>query len=193
MKSITIFCGSNNGHNNNFVKMAYQLGKFLAENNIRIIYGGAQIGLMGAVANGALDQGGKVIGVLPYFLQSKEMAHPNLTELILVETMHERKIKMHELSDGVIILPGGFGTMEEFFEMLTWGQLGLHVKPMAIYNIQNYYDFLISLFDHMLESGFISAHHKQLLIYSDDQQELLEKMQDYESPMKEKWLSKKTT
>ncbi|CAN5210163.1 TIGR00730 family Rossman fold protein [soil metagenome] len=193
MKSITIFCGSSTGHNTKFMDKAYQLGKFLAENNIQIIYGGAKVGLMGAVANGALGQGGKVIGVLPYFLQSKEVAHPDLTELILVETMHERKLKMHELSEGIITLPGGFGTMEEFFEMLTWGQLGLHVKPIAIYNLEGYFDFLISLFDHMLESGFIHQHHKQLLLHSDRQGELLEKMKVYESPVKSKWLSKRTT
>lgn len=193
MKSITIFCGSSPGHNSEYVDKAYSLGKFLAENQIQVVYGGAKVGLMGAVANGALDQGGKVIGVLPYFLQSKEVAHPDLTELILVDTMHERKIKMHELSEGIITLPGGFGTMEEFFEMLTWGQLGLHTKPVAIFNIQGYYDFLISLFDHMLDSGFINVHHKQLLIDSDNQEELLKKMNAYESPVKGKWLSKKTT
>ncbi|NYI50524.1 hypothetical protein F5613_002686 [Macellibacteroides fermentans] len=126
MKRISVFCGSSFGTEKIYEQEAYNLGKTLAEQNIELVYGGANVGLMGAVANGVLDNNGKAIGVLPTFLQKVEIGHDNLTELILVETMHQRKTKMDELSDGIITLPGGFGTLEEFFEMLTWAQLGLH-------------------------------------------------------------------
>ena len=135
MKSITVFCGSSFGSDEIYKEQAILLGQTLAKQNIQLIYGGANVGLMGAVADGVLLEGGKVIGVLPHFLQSKEIAHQDLTELILVETMHERKTKMNNLCDGVIVLPGGYGTLEEFFEMITWAQLGLHKKPIAILNI----------------------------------------------------------
>src|SRR5262245_21438308 len=130
MKRITVFCGSSNGNDDKYRLQAGRLGETLAKQNIELVYGGASVGLMGAVANGVLSQGGKAIGVLPRFLQSREISHEGLTELILVESMHERKMKMNELSDGVIAMPGGFGTLEEFFEMLTWAQLGLHKKPI---------------------------------------------------------------
>src|SRR4030095_3484794 len=139
MKRITVFCGSSLGNGTNFRTQATLLGQVLAKRNIELVYGGANVGLMGAVADGVLSEGGKVIGVLPNFLKSKEIAHEQLTELILVDSMHERKTKMNELCDGVIALPGGFGTLEEFFEMLTWAQLGLHKKPIAILNIDGFY------------------------------------------------------
>ncbi len=131
MKRVTVFCGSSYGTDNLYKDQAFLLGQTLANQEIGLVYGGAKVGLMGAVADGVLSKGGEAIGVLPYFLQKKEVAHEQLTELILVETMHERKAKMNELSDGVIALPGGFGTLEELFEMLTWAQLGLHKKPIA--------------------------------------------------------------
>ena len=134
MKSVTVFCGSSMGTDPIYKSQAFLLGKTLAQQNIKLIYGGAKVGLMGAVADGALSENGKVIGVLPHFLGTKEIAHESLTELIRVESMHERKTKMSELSEGVIALPGGFGTLEELFEMLTWGQLGLHQKPIGILN-----------------------------------------------------------
>ena len=127
MKSIVVFCGSGDGYNETYRETAYLLGKTLAAQDIRIIYGGAKVGLMGALADGALQHGGKITGVIPYFLKTKEVVHDGLTELITVDTMHERKLKMSELGDGIITMPGGWGTMEELFEMLTWGQLGLHV------------------------------------------------------------------
>ncbi|MBY0426855.1 MAG: TIGR00730 family Rossman fold protein, partial [Cytophagales bacterium] len=130
MKSIVVFCGSSSGNFPIYKDTAYQLGKLLASKGIDIVYGGNNVGLMGAVADGALDHGGKVTGVLPRFLESKEAAHLGLTKIIMVDTMHERKWIMNQLSDAVITLPGGFGTMEEFFEMLTWHQLGLHNKPV---------------------------------------------------------------
>lgn len=147
---------------------------------------------MGAVADGVLNNNGTVIGVLPHFLKSKEIAHENLTELILVDTMHERKIKMNELCDGVIALPGGFGTLEEFFEMLTWGQLGLHKKPIAILNINGFYDTLISLVQTMVNRGFLKEANQQMLLVTNNIDELLNKMKNYNAPSVGKWISKET-
>lgn len=190
MKRITVFCGSSFGTDKVFEEQAYLLGKTLATKTIGLVYGGANVGLMGAIADGALQNGGEVIGVLPYFLQSKEIAHTGLTELILVESMHERKTKMNELCDGVIALPGGFGTLEEFFEMLTWGQLGLHKKPIAILNIDGFYNSLLEMMQTMVNKGLLKdANHKMVLI-SHSIDELLDKMQNYKAPESGKWIAK---
>ena len=143
MKRLTVFCGSSNGSNKIFKEEAYKLGQKLAENKIELVYGGANVGLMGVIADSVLENRGVAIGVLPNFLKKIEVEYKGLSELILVDSMHERKAKMNELSDGVITLPGGFGTLEEFFEMLTWAQLGLHKKPIAIYNIDGFFDDLL--------------------------------------------------
>jgi uncharacterized protein (TIGR00730 family) len=156
------------------------------------VYGGAKIGLMGAVADGALSEGGKVIGVLPNFLRSKEIAHEGLTELILVESMHERKLEMHELSDGVIALPGGFGTLEELFEMLTWAQLGLHKKPIGILNIDGFYDSLNIMIQTMVDKGFLKVMNQQMLLVSDNIDDLLDKMNNYVAPIVGKWIDEET-
>ena len=190
MKSITVFCGSSFGSDAVFEKQATLLGQTLAKQNIQLIYGGADVGLMGAVADGALNAGGKVVGVLPHFLQSKEIAHKQLTELILVETMHERKTKMNELCDGVIVLPGGYGTLEEFFEMITWAQLGLHKKPIAVLNIDGFYDDLIKLVQTMVDKGFLKQINRDMLLINDNIDELLEMMKNYEAPTVGKWISK---
>lgn len=190
MKSITVFCGSSFGSDEIYKEQANLLGQTLAKQNIQLIYGGANVGLMGAVADGVLKKGGKAIGVLPHFLQSKEIAHQNLTELILVETMHERKTKMNDLCDGVIVLPGGYGTLEEFFEMITWAQLGLHKKPIAILNIDGFYDDLIKLVQTMVDKGFLKQINKEMLLVSDSIDELLEKMRNYQAPTVGKWISK---
>lgn len=190
MKSITIFCGSSFGSDNVFKEQATLLGQTLAKQDIQLIYGGADVGLMGAVADGALNAGGKVIGVLPHFLQSKEIAHKQLTELILVETMHERKTKMNDLCDGVIVLPGGYGTLEEFFEMITWAQLGLHKKPIAVLNIGGFYDDLIKLVQTMVDKGFLKQINREMLLISDNIDELLEMMRNYKAPTVGKWISK---
>lgn len=192
MRRITVFCGSSSGTEDIFTVGAKQLGQKLAQENIELVYGGANIGLMGAMANGALEAGGKVIGVLPTFLKTKEIAHEGLTELILVETMHQRKTKMNELCDGVIALPGGFGTLEEFFEMLTWGQLGLHQKPMGILNIQGFYDELISLLDSMVEKGFLKEVNRQMVLVSDNVDDLLQQMKSYKASDVGKWINKDT-
>ena len=191
MKRITVFCASSFGTEKVYEEQAILVGKTLAEQNIELVYGGANVGLMGAVADGALNAGGKVIGVLPNFLRSKEIAHQGLTELILVESMHERKTKMNDLCDGVIALPGGFGTLEELFEMLTWAQLGLHKKPIAILNINGFYDSLITLLETMTEKGLLKEVNQKMLLVSDTIDDLLEQMKNYTAPTVGKWIDKK--
>lgn len=190
MKRITVFCGSSFGTEEIYKEQAILLGQTLAKQNIELVYGGANVGLMGAVADGILNEGGKAIGVLPNFLRSKEIAHLGLTELILVESMHERKTKMNDLCDGVIALPGGFGTLEELFEMLTWAQLGLHKKPIAILNINGFYDPLIELTQTMVEKGLLKEANKTMLLVSDNIDDLLDKMRNYIPPTTGKWIDK---
>lgn len=190
MKRITVFCGSSEGNEDIYLSQAMLLGKTLAKQNIELVYGGANVGLMGAVADGVLSEGGKVTGILPEFLKSKEIAHKGLTELIVVESMHERKTRMSDLCDGVIALPGGFGTLEEFFEMLTWGQLGLHTKPVAILNIDGFYDSLNNLVQTMVDKGFLKEANQQMLLISDDIDDLIDKMNNYVAPKVGKWIGK---
>ncbi|AOW08878.1 LOG family protein [Flavobacterium gilvum] len=190
MKRITVFCGSSSGTEEIYTSQATLLGEILAKRNIELVYGGANVGLMGAVADGVLNHGGKAIGVLPNFLRSKEIAHKQLTELILVDTMHERKTKMNDLCDGVIALPGGFGTMDELFEMLTWAQLGLHKKPIALLNIDGYFDALIVFIQTMVNKGLLKEANQQMLLVSDSIDELLDKMTNYVPPTVGKWISK---
>jgi uncharacterized protein (TIGR00730 family) len=190
MKRITVFCGSSSGTEEIYTSQATLLGQTLAKRNIELVYGGANIGLMGTVANSVLNNGGKAIGVLPNFLRSKEIAHKQLTKLILVDSMHERKIKMNDLSDGVIALPGGFGTLDELFEMLTWAQLGLHKKPIAILNIGGYFDSLITFTQTMVEKGLLKEVNQQMLLVSDSIDDLLDKMENYVAPKIGKWIDK---
>lgn len=190
MKRVTVFCGSSFGTDEIYKTQAILLGNKLADENIGLVYGGANVGLMGAVADGVLEKGGKVFGVLPNFLRSKEIAHDHLTELFLVETMHERKTKMNDLCDGVIALPGGFGTLEEFFEMLTWAQLGLHKKPIAILNIDGFYDSLITFIQTTVDKGFLKQVNQDMLIVSNKIEDLLDKMKNYEAPTVGKWITK---
>jgi uncharacterized protein (TIGR00730 family) len=190
MNKILIFCGSSEGTDDIYMIQARMLGQKLAEQNIELIYGGANVGLMGAVADGALSKGGRVTGVLPGFLKAKEIAHKNLTRLITVETMHERKARMNGLCDGAIALPGGFGTLDELFEMLTWGQLGLHKKPIALLNINGFYDLLIEYIQSMVEKGFLKAENRQMILVSDNIDDLLDKMRSYRAPSVGKWIHK---
>lgn len=189
MKSITVFCGSSSGSNPVYLQQARLLGEKLAEAHIELIYGGAKVGLMGAVADGVLSKCGKVTGILPRFLQSKEIAHDNLSELILVDSMHERKTIMHDRSEGVIALPGGFGTLEEFFEMLTWAQLGLHSKPIGILNTDGFYSALFRLVDEMVDKGFLKNINREMILESEDIDVLLEKMNHYNAPAVTKWIT----
>lgn len=188
MKSIAVFCASGEGKQKSFVEVARNVGSFLSGQGIHVIYGGAKIGLMGAVADGALSSNGNVTGVIPYFLKTKEVAHDHLSELIVVQTMHERKTKMSELAEGFVVLPGGFGTMEEFFEILTWSQLGLHRKPIGILNTDGYYDDLLSLFNRMELGELISEKHRKLICVSDTIESLFSQMKSYEAPEKKNWM-----
>ena len=193
MKSVAVFCGASSSNDKTFTEKAYALGQFLAQNEIALVYGGAKVGLMGAVADGALSAGGKVTGVLPGFLSGKEIAHEGLTELITVETMHERKMRMYELSEGFIVLPGGFGTFEEVFEILTWQQLGLHGWPVGFLNVDGYYDHLSAQFEHMKSKELLTESHRDMAIFDDNQESLIQKMNDYEAPEAPKWIKPSTT
>lgn len=193
MKSIAVFCGSNEGYDESYREIAYNLGAFLAEKNIRLVYGGAKIGLMGAVAEGALNKGGEVVGVMPEFLQTEEVVHTGLTELVLVKTMHDRKMKMHDLSDGVVVLPGGWGTMDEMFEMLTWGQLGLHQKPVALINTNGFYDGLQVMMSMMVQEGFLDECTREILLIGTDIEDVLQQMEAYSPPEQDRLINKQTT
>lgn len=189
MKRIAVFCGSSFGSKKVYEEQAYLLGKTLAEQGIGLVYGGANIGLMGAVADGAIKNGGEVVGIIPHFLQDKEIAHDGLSELILVETMHDRKTKMNELSNGVITLPGGFGTMEEFFEMLTWAQLGLHQKSIGILNVDGFYNHLLQMLQSMVDQGFLKEVNQKMLLVSDTIDDLLSQMKAYKAPAVTQWIA----
>ena len=188
MKSIAVFCGSSTGKNGIYGQAAARLGRALARNNIEIIYGGGKIGLMGIMADAALQAGGRVTGVIPGFLADLELAHGQLSRLITVETMHERKAVINEMSDAVIALPGGFGTLDELFEMLTWGQLGLHDKPVGILNTNGFYDHMLSLVHSMVAEGFLKEINSDMLLVYSNIDELLEKMGSYRAPRVPKWI-----
>ncbi|WP_025027818.1 TIGR00730 family Rossman fold protein [Caldalkalibacillus mannanilyticus] len=175
MKSIAVFCGSSSGASEAYKEGAVQLGKELAQREITLVYGGASVGIMGTIADTVLAEGGKVIGVIPRLLEEREIAHQHLTELHVVDTMHERKAKLADLSDGFIALPGGPGTLEEFFEIFTWAQIGLHQKPCGLLNIQRYYDPLMSLLDHMVEQQFLQEKYRSLAILESDPKALLDR------------------
>ncbi len=179
MKSVVVFCGSSEGSRPVYAKLGRELGAFLAKRNIRVVYGGSQTGIMGAVADGALENGGEVVGVLPTFLTTREVAHPGITQMITVESMHERKLKMHQLSDGIIALPGGFGTFEELFEMLTWAQLGLHHHPIGLLNVDGYYDHLVAMIDHMNKEGFLRDPFQKMLLSDSLIAGLIGQMENY--------------
>lgn len=187
MKYISVFCGSSSGVEKMYTEQATLLGKTIARRGYGVVYGGAHVGLMGAVANGTLSEKGEVIGVIPRFLQQKELEHKSLSSIYLVDTMHERKAMMNDLCDGVIALPGGYGTLDELFEMLTWGQLSLHKKPIALFNIDGYYDSLIAMSEKMMEKGFLKEEYRDLLIVAADIDELLNKMENYTPIKNEKW------
>ena len=193
MKRVTVCCGASSGTEKKYGEQAFKLGEILAKENVELVYGGARVGLMGAVADGVLKNAGSVIGVLPHFLKSKEIAHEGLTELIVVNTMHERKTKMSELCDGVIALPGGFGTLEELFETLTWAQLGLHQKPIAILNIDGFYDSLLICIQTMVEKGFLKESNRKMLLVSNSIPDLLHQMIHYTPPKVSKWIKPETT
>ncbi len=176
MKSLAIFCGSSHGTNGTYSEAATTVGKILAEKNITLVYGGGSYGLMGIAATSAMKHGGKVIGVIPTILVQKEAAKRDITELIVVESMQDRKAKIMELSDGFIILPGGLGTMDEFFEMMAFVNLGVHKKPSGVLNTNGFYDHLLRFVDHATEQGFIRQQTRNYLVHDAEPVELLNKM-----------------
>jgi uncharacterized protein (TIGR00730 family) len=189
MKSICVFCGSSAGSSPEYIVAGRSLGETLAKQGIRLVYGGAAVGIMGAVANGVLECGGEVIRVIPGFLSKKEIRHEGLTELITVDSMHQRKQKMTELSEGFIALPGGFGTLEEFCEILTWDQLGLVRYPVGILNVNGYYDHLLALFDHMVSQELLKILNRELVIHDKTIDGLLGQMRVYQPQEVPKWLN----
>jgi|SRR5690625_420289 len=187
IKNLAVFCGSSTGGDSAYIEYAERFGEELANKNKTLIYGGAQVGCMGALADASLDSGGNVIGVIPQKLKAVEIAHDQLTELHVVNTMHERKSKMAELADGFVALPGGAGTLEEWFEVFTWSQLGYHAKPCGLLNVNNFFDPLITMLDHTIEQGFMNNNYREMIIISSDPKELLEKMDSYSPSHAVKW------
>ncbi|MFT8321746.1 MAG: TIGR00730 family Rossman fold protein [Bacillus sp. (in: firmicutes)] len=190
MKKLAVFCGSSNGASDVYIKYAKKLGEELVQRNITLVYGGASVGIMGAVADSVLNNGGEVIGIIPTFLEKKEIFHRNLTELIIVDSMHERKAKMAELADGFIALPGGPGTLEEFFEIFTWSQLGLHKKPCGLLNIHHYYDQIIAFFNHMTKEQFLDEKYRTMALIDTEPRGLLDQFYTYEPPSVKTYITK---
>jgi uncharacterized protein (TIGR00730 family) len=188
-----VFCGSSSGARQSYVAAATSLATHLVANNISIVYGGSKAGLMGALADAALDAGGDVIGIIPRSLVEKEVAHSRLSDLRVVGSMHERKALMAELSDAFIALPGGYGTFEEFCEVLTWTQLGLQRKPCGILNVEGYYDDLLALFDHAVTEQFLKPVHRRMVVSDSDPESLIVRLLHYEAPLADKWIGLRQT
>jgi uncharacterized protein (TIGR00730 family) len=189
MKHLTVFCASNSGLNPQYEEAARTLGRFLVAQNITLVYGGGRVGLMGTLADAVLAEQGRVVGVIPQFLLDMEVGHTGLNELYVVESMHERKLMMADLGDGVIALPGGFGTLEELIEFLTWSQLELHHKPVGILNVNGYYNLLRQFFDHMVKEGLLKPENRNLAIFEEDIERLYGKMSTFKPPNTTKWAS----
>ncbi|GJL53411.1 MAG: cytokinin riboside 5'-monophosphate phosphoribohydrolase [Nitrospirales bacterium] len=177
MKRICVFCGSTKGHHTAYEHMTRHLGQLLVQRGIGLVYGGGNIGLMGVIAETVLEQGGEVTGIIPTALAEKELAFQNITDLRIVHTMHERKALMEQLSDGFIALPGGYGTLEEICEMVTWAQLHIHHKPCGLLNVEGFYDSLLAFMDHQVHQGFLTSSNRTLIINADDPRLLLDQMQ----------------
>lgn len=182
MQSILVFCGANHGVHPDYTATARRVGETLAERGYRIIYGAGKVGLMGTLADAALSKGGYVGGVIPYFLKEKEVCHEGLTDLYIVDSMHERKVRMAQLSDAVLVLPGGYGTLDELFEMLTLSQLSKWNHPIGLLNVNGFYDHLIAHLYHLQREGFLKEQHRKLLLADNDLDALLEQMQHFKSP-----------
>jgi uncharacterized protein (TIGR00730 family) len=182
MKSICVFCGSSDTVHADYLAAARQMGRTLAERGLRLIYGGGKTGLMGAVADGILEAGGEVTGVIIPTMNTAALAHMSLTQMDVVEGMHARKARMHELADGYIALPGGLGTFDELFETVTWAQTGAHEKPVGLLNVKNYYAPLLAAIDHAVQEGFIFQEHRDVLFCEADPNALIDKMERYEHP-----------
>ena len=193
LEKICVFCGSSEGNDLAIAQAAMKLGETFANRDITLVYGAAKIGVMGILAKSVLDNNGAVIGIIPEFLKKKEVVHLGLSQLITTENMHDRKMKMQEVSDGFIALPGGMGTLEELFEILTWLQLGLHNKPIGLLNVNHFYDDLLQLLETMVRKGLLKMKNYELLLVSDSIDILLEKMEQFKAPKIPKWLSPERT
>jgi len=191
IRRLAVFCGSNPGARPDYVEGARAFGHLLAERGIGVVYGGSSVGLMSAVAEAVLDELGDIIGVIPKMLVEREVAHKTLSDLRIVGSMHERKALMAELSDGFVALPGGIGTLEEFFEVWTWAQLGMHAKPCGLLNIAGYFDPLLAFMDHMIDEGFVRPEYRPMLTVAASAAELLTRMADYRAPAIEKWAARR--
>jgi uncharacterized protein (TIGR00730 family) len=189
IRRLAIFCGSNPGARPDYVEAARSLGKLLAQRGIGIVYGGSNVGLMAALADSMMDELGDIIGVIPRMLVEREVANRALTDLRIVESMHERKALMAELADGFIALPGGIGTLEEFFETWTWGQLGMHAKPCGLLNVAGYFDPLLEFLDHAVAEKFVRDVHRAMVVVESDPAELLARFEAYEPPRVVKWIN----
>ncbi len=190
MKHICVFCGSYTGEDREYRMAAEAVGRGIIERKMGLIYGGGHVGLMGTVADAAMAAGGPVTGVIPSALAQKELAHTGLTELVEVRTMHERKALMADRADAFLALPGGFGTMDELFEIITWAQLGFHRKPIALLNVKGFFDPLLVFIDHLAEEGFIKPEHRQVLLVGTKPNDLLDTLMTYEPPLVDKWVER---
>ena len=193
MKRISVFCGSSAGHRLEYAAAARAMGEALARRGLGLVFGGGQVGLMGIVADACLAAGGDVIGVIPRGLARKELAHAGLKDMRVVESMHERKALMAELSDAFVALPGGFGTLEEFFEVLTWAQLGIHHKPCALLNVAGYFDPLLKLIEHSVDEGFVNPEHRRLLLQAPTADAVLDAIAQFEPPSIKRWIEPEKT
>ncbi|MEY4387217.1 MAG: family protein YvdD [Verrucomicrobiota bacterium] len=191
-RRLCVFCGSSKGARETYIHAAQALGAELVKRGIELVYGGGNVGLMGAVANSVLNAGGRVTGVITQHLTTFEIGHIDIHDLRVVQTMHERKAMMAELSDGFIAMPGGIGTYEEFFEVLTWAQLGIHAKPCALLNVDGFYDPLLKLMEHAVEERFVRAAHRDLIIVEREPAALLDRMAKHHAPPVNKWIDKST-
>jgi uncharacterized protein (TIGR00730 family) len=188
MRSVCVFCGSSAGSSNAYAEAARAVGRILAERGLRLVYGGAMVGLMGAVADSALAAGGEVIGVIPVALVELEIAHAGLSEIHHVKSMHERKAMMADLADAFLALPGGVGTLEELFEVWTWAQLGHHHKPVGMLNVARYFDPLLSFVDQQCREGFMRHEHREMLVVESDPGQILARFESYQAPVVTKWI-----
>lgn len=189
MKNLLLFCGSSKGNDPAIVEMANNLGKYLAENNFRLIYGGGNVGLMGIIANSVMQNGGEVIGIIPEFLMVREVGHVDVTEFHVVKSMHERKALMCDKADLILAIPGGFGTFDELFEMLTWLQLGLHSKPIGLLNFDGFFDLLLKQLDVMVEKGFLRPSNRDLILVKDNYIEMMEALSQLKMEVDTKWFT----
>jgi uncharacterized protein (TIGR00730 family) len=190
LNRLCVFCGTNAGSRPAYGTAARELGRVLAEQGIELVYGGASVGIMGELADAVQERGGRVTGIIPQQLMEKEAAHTGIRNLIVVASMHQRKSQMADMSDGFIALPGGIGTLEGFFEILTWGQLGIHAKPAGILNIEKYFDGLTGFLDHAVREGFLTEAHRQAIIVEPEANRLLERMRRYAPPEGEKLMGR---